>query len=217
MSITVFLVDDHAIVRDGLRLILEAEGDIEVVGHAANGREAVHQVPQLRPDVVVMDIAMPEMNGTEATQQIRETCPSTQIVILSMHNTTEYAFHALRAGARGYLLKESAGVEVVKAVRVVHAGHRYLSQKILDKVIDDYVRQREAAEAMGPLVRLTPREREVLQLVAEGNSSTEIAEALSVSRKTIDTYRSRITRKLGISDIPGLVRFAIRSGLIPLE
>ncbi len=217
MSITVFLVDDHAIVRDGLRLILEAEGDIEVVGHAANGREAVHQVPQLCPDVVVMDIAMPEMNGNEATRQIHETCPATQIVILSMHDTTEYAFRALQAGARGYLLKESAGVEVVKAVRVVHAGHRYLSQKILDKVIDDYVRQREAAEAIGPLVRLTPREREVLQLVAEGNSSIEIAEALSVSRKTIDTYRSRITRKLGISDIPGIVRFAIRNGLIQLE
>jgi len=217
MSITVLLVDDHTIVRDGLRLILEAEGDIEVVGHAANGREAVHQVPQLRPDVVVMDIAMPEMNGTEATRQIHETCPEAQVVVLSMHDTTEYAFRALWAGARGYLLKESAGVEVVKAVRVVHAGHRYLSQKILDKVIDDYVRQREAAEAMGPLVRLTPREREVLQLVAEGNSSTEIAEALSLSRKTIDTYRSRITRKLGISDLPGIVRFAIRSGLIQLE
>ena len=217
MTITVFLADDHAVFRDGLRFLLEAQGDIKVVGGAANGREAVRQVAQLCPDVVVMDIVMSELNGIEATRQICETYPSVRVVILSMHYATEYVFRALQAGAHGYLLKESAGIEVVNAIRAVHAGHRYLSQKLSDKVIDDYVRQREAAEAMGPLVRLTPREREVLQLVAEGNSSTEIAEALSVSRKTIDTYRSRITRKLGISDIPGLVRFAIRSGLIPLE
>jgi len=181
MTITVLLADDHAVVRDGLRLLLEAQGDIKVVGDAANGREAVHQVKRLRPDVVVMDIAMPELNGIEATRQIREACPPAQVVILSMHYTSEHIFRALQAGARGYLLKESAGIEVVNAVRTVHAGHRYLSQKISDKVIDNYVRQREAAGTTSPLARLSPREREVLQLVVEGKSSAEIASALSLS------------------------------------
>jgi len=217
MTITVLLADDHAVVRDGLRLLLEAQGDIKVVGDAANGREAVHQVKRLRPDVVVMDIAMPELNGIEATQQIREGCPSAQVVILSMHYTSEHIFRALQAGARGYLLKESAGVEVVNAVHTVQAGHRYLSQKISDKVIDNYVHRREAAETTNPLARLSPRERQVLQLVVEGKSSVEIASALSLSHKTVETYRSRLMQKLGISDLPSLVKFAIRQGLIPLE
>lgn len=217
MSITVFLADDHAVVRDGLRALLEAQPDISVIGDAANGREAVRLVAQLCPDVVVMDIAMPDLNGIEAARQISEVCPSTQVIILSMHSTTEHIFRALQAGARGYLLKESAGIEVVNAVRAVHAGHRYLSQKISDWLIDDYVRQRQAAEAKGPLARLSPREREVLQLVVEGKSSTEIAGLLSLSLKTVETYRSRLMRKLGISDLPALVRFAIQHGLTPLE
>jgi DNA-binding NarL/FixJ family response regulator len=217
MTITVFLADDHAVVRDGLRLLLEGQGDIKVIGDAANGREAVQQVEQLRPDVVVMDISMPELNGIEATQQICEACPSAQVVVLSMHYTSEHIFRALQAGARGYLLKESAGVEVINAVRTVHAGQRYLSQKISDKVIDNYVRQREAAETTSPLALLSPRERQILQLVVEGESSAEIASALSLSRKTVETYRSRLTRKLGISDLPSLVKFAIRQGLTPVE
>ena len=217
MTITVFLVDDHAVVRDGLRLLLEAQDDIKVIGDAANGREAVQQVEQLHPDVVVMDIAMPELNGIEATRQIREVCPSAQVVVLSMHYTSEHIFRALQAGARGYLLKESAGIEVINAVRTVHAGQRYLSQKISDKVIDNYVRQREAAETTSPLARLSPRERQILQLVVEGESSAEIASALSLSRKTVETYRSRLMRKLGISDLPSLVKFAIRQGLTSLE
>jgi len=217
MTITVFLVDDHAVVRDGLRLLLEEQGDIKVIGDAANGREAVQQVEQLRPDVVVMDIAMPELNGIEATRQIREGCPSAQVVVLSMHYTSEHIFRALQAGARGYLLKESAGIEVVNAVRAVHAGQRYLSQKISDKVVDNYVRQREAAETTSPLARLSPRERQILQLVVEGESSAEIASALSLSRKTVETYRSRLMRKLDISDLPSLVKFAIRQGLTTLE
>lgn len=217
MTITVFLVDDHAVVRDGLRLLLEAQDNIKVIGDAANGREAVQQVEQLHPDVVVMDIAMPELNGIEATRQIREACPSAQVIVLSMHATTEHIFRALQAGARGYLLKESAGVEVINAVRTVHAGHRYLSQKISDKVVDNYVRQREAAETTIPLARLSPRERQILQLVVEGESSAEIASALSLSRKTVETYRSRLMRKLGISDLPSLVKFAIRQGLTSLE
>jgi len=216
-EIRVFLADDHAVVRDGLRLLLEAQPDIKVVGDAANGWDAVRRVARLRPDVAILDIAMPELNGIEATQQIREVCPSTQVVILSMHSTSEHVFHALQAGARGYLLKESAGIEVVNAVRAVHVGRRYLSQKISDRVIDDYVRQREAVEARSPLARLSPREREILQLVVEGKSSAEIAGLLYLSPKTVETYRSRLMRKLGISDLPRLVKFAIQHGLTPLE
>jgi DNA-binding NarL/FixJ family response regulator len=217
MSITVFLADDHAVVRDGLRFLLEAQPDIEVIGDAANGREAVRRVIQLCPDVVVMDIAMPELNGIEAAWQIRDMCPSTQTVVLSMHSTTEHVFRALQAGVHGYLLKESAGTEVVNAVRAVHAGHRYLTEKISDRLIDDYVRQRHAPEARSPLARLSPREREVLQLVVEGRSSAEIAGILFLSPKTVETYRSRLMRKLGIGDLPGLVKFAIQHGLTPLE
>jgi DNA-binding NarL/FixJ family response regulator len=217
MSITVFLADDHTVVRDGLGLLLEAQPDIAIVGDAANGRDAVRQVAQLRPDVVIMDIAMPELNGIEAARQIHELCPTVQVVILSMHSTSEHIFRAFQAGVRGYLLKESAGVEVVNAVRAVHAGQRYLSQKISNQVLDDYVHQREVVEVKSPLARLSSREREVLQLVVEGKSSAEIADILFLSSNTVDTYRSRLMRKLGVSDLPGLVRFAIQHGLTSLE
>ena len=212
-----FLADDHAVVRDGLRALLEAQPDLQVIGDAADGREAVRRVARLCPDVVVLDITMPELNGIEATQEIGQLCPATQVVILSMHSTTEHIFRALQAGARGYLLKESAGIEVVKAVRAVHAGQRYLSVKISNTIVDDYIRQRQAGQATSPLALLSSREREVLQLVAEGKSSAEIAGILSLSLKTVETYRSRLMHKLGISDLPGLVRFAIQHGLTPLE
>ena len=217
MSITVFLADDHAVVRDGLRSLLEAQPDINVIGDAANGRETVRRVVQLSPDVAIIDIAMPELNGIEAAQEIGEVCPSTQIIILSMHSTNEHVFRALQAGAQGYLLKESAGIEVIKAIRAVHTGRRYLSQDISDQLIDDYVRQRQTTEAKSPLARLSLREREVLQLVVEGKSSAEIADDLSLSAKTVETYRTRLMRKLGINDLPTLVRFAIQHGLTPLE
>lgn len=217
MTISVFLADDHAVVRDGLRLLLEMQGDIEVIGDTASGRDAVCQVTQLHPDVVVMDIAMPELNGIEATRQIREACPSVQVVVLSMYSTAEHIFRALQAGAHGYVLKESAGVEVVNAVRAVHSGHRYLSQQASDQMIDDYMRQRKATEGQSPLARLSPREQEILQLVVEGRPSADIAHALSLSAKTVETYRSRMMKKLGISDIPSLVKFAILNGLTPLE
>lgn len=217
MSLTVFLADDHAVVRDGLRFLLEAQPDISVIGDAASGREAVRQVAQICPDVVVMDVAMPELNGIEAARRIAQDCPSTRVIILSMHSTTEHVFRALQAGARGYVLKESAGIEVVNAVRAVHAGRRYLSQKISDRLIDDYVVQRHAAETESPLARLSPREREVLQLVVEGKSNADIADILFLSPKTVETYRSRLMQKLGISDLPGLVKFAIQHGLTPLE
>ena len=217
MSITVFLADDHAVVRDGLRFLLEAQPEITVVGDAVDGRQAVHRVRQLCPNVLVIDIAMPELNGIEAARQIARHCPSTQTIILSMHSTSEHVYRALQAGARGYLLKESAGMEVADAVRAVHAGHRYLSAKISDRLIDDYVRTRQTGETVSPLDRLSPREREILQLLVEGRSHAEIADTLSLSPKTVETYRSRMMRKLSISDLPGLVKFAIQHGLTPLE
>ena len=214
MTIRVLLVDDHAIVRDGLRFLLEAHDEFEVVGGAANGRDAVRGARELQPDVVIMDLAMPELNGTEATQQIHEACPSTHVLVLSMHSTAEHIYRALQAGAEGYLLKESAGPELLVAVRTVHAGRRYLSQKIAETMVDDYIRERHAAS---PLDRLSARERQILQFTAEGKSSAETARALCLSPKTVETYRSRMMHKLGVADLPALVRFAIQHGLTPLE
>ncbi len=210
------MADDHAVVRDGLRFLLDAQPDIRVVGYAGNGRETVRRVKKIRPNVVVMDIAMPELNGIEATRKISRLCPDTRVIVLSIHSTNEHVFRALQAGARGYLLKESAGVQVVDAVRAVVTGRRYLSPKISDQMIDDYVTQREAA-AESPLARLSARELEILQLVVEGKSSAEIADILSLSPKTVETYRSRLMSKLEISDIPSLVKFAILHGLTPLD
>ncbi len=217
MSISIFVADDHAIVRQGVRSLLETQGDIEIVGDADNGRDAVSQVIQLQPDVAILDIAMPKLNGLSAAQQIREVCPPVQIIILSMHATTEHIFHALKAGARGYLLKESAVAEIVDAIRAVYAGRLYLSKKISDRVIHDYINQREMAEMATPLSRLSQREREVLQLVVEGKTNTEIADILSISPRTVDTHRSRMMHKLGLDNLPQLVKFAIQHGLTSLE
>jgi DNA-binding NarL/FixJ family response regulator len=214
MPIRVLLADDHSVVRDGLRALLEAEGDIEVVGMAANGLEAVKKVRELQPDVVVMDLAMPEVNGTEATAQIHDISPATEVLVLSMHSTAEHIFRAFQAGAQGYVLKESAGPEVVAAVRAVRAGKRYLSQKIAGTVVDDYIRERRAAT---PLESLSRRERQILQLIAEGKSTAETAKVLFLSPKTVDTYRSRMMHKLGVDNFAALVRFAIQHGVSPLE
>jgi DNA-binding NarL/FixJ family response regulator len=216
LSITVFVADDHAVVRDGLRLLIETQGDMKVVGEASNGRDASRQVLRTNPDVVVMDVAMPELNGVEATRQIRENSPATKVIILSMHSSSEHIFQALKAGAHGYLLKESAGIEVINAIRSVYSGKRFLSEKIGDQVIDEYIRNREIAETSSPLSKLSSREREILQLVAEGKSSSDIAQVLFISQKTVETYRSRLMQKLGISDLPGLIKFAIQHGITPL-
>jgi DNA-binding NarL/FixJ family response regulator len=212
--IRVLLADDHAVVRDGLRALLEAQPGIEVVGDVANGREAVRAAQKLRPDIVVMDIAMPDLNGIEATLQIQDTSPSTRILILSMHSSTEHIFRALQAGARGYLLKDSAGTEVVEAVRAVHAGKRYLSQKIATTVIDDYISERHRAS---PLDSLSRREHQILQLIVEGHTSAQVGAMLFLSPKTVDTYRSRMMQKLGIGDLPNLVKFAIQNGITQLD
>lgn len=214
MTIGVLLVDDHAVVRDGLAMVLESQTDIRVVGKAADGRDAIQQALKLVPDVVVMDISMPDLNGIEATELIRDRCPDAEVLILSMHSSAEHVFRALRVGAMGYLLKESAGAEVIDAVRCVHAGKRYLGAKISDTVIDDYIRQRHTAS---PLDSLSPRERQILQLVVEGRTSAEVAETLSISPKSVETYRSRTMQKLGLGDLPSLVKFAIQHGLTSLD
>jgi DNA-binding NarL/FixJ family response regulator len=164
-----------------------------------------------------MDIAMPELNGIEATQQIKTECPDVRVVILSMYSSCEQIFRALQAGANGYLLKETAGLEVAAAVRAVQTGQRYLSAEVSDKLIEEYVQQRVLDELKNPLMQLSPREREVLQLVVEGQSSAEIAELLSLSCRSIETYRRRLMQKLGITNLPNLVKFAISHGLTSLE
>jgi len=211
MSIEVFLADDHAVMRDGLRLLLDAQPDLRVVGEAATGREAVRQVSMYCPDVLIMDIAMADLNGIDATRQARAYCPDTQVVMLSMYSTDEHIARALQAGAIGYVLKESAGVDVVAAVRAAHAGRQYLSPKIAVALAN------MGHLSISPIDRLSEREREILQLTVEGHSSAEIASMLMLSPKTVDTYRSRLMRKLGLRNRPSLVKFAIRHGLIAPE
>jgi DNA-binding NarL/FixJ family response regulator len=212
-AITVIVADDHAVVRDGLRLILEARGDIDVVGEASDGREAVKVVASLRPDVAIVDLSMPHLNGAEATRQIQERSPATKVIILSMHATSEHIYQAFEAGALSYLLKDSAGKEVVEAVHATFRGERYLSKRITETMLEDYVRRRQKPVEPSPVERLSTREREVLQLVVEGKTSAEIGEMIHLSPKTVDSYRSRLMRKLEIRDVPSLVRFAIAHGL----
>ena len=213
MSVTVLLADDHRLVREGLQVLLESHADIKVVGHAADGREAIQQASKLCPDVMLLDIAMPGMNGIDVTSQIRSLCPSTRVIILSMHATHEHLDRALQAGAHGYVLKESAGAEVVSAIRSVSQGHHYLSPRLSDLVVKSYVSGEGHLELDSPLSRLSAREREVLQLVVEGNSSSEIAGLLHLSAKSVETYRSRLMSKLNIDNLPALVKFAIAHGV----
>jgi DNA-binding NarL/FixJ family response regulator len=214
MPVTVYLVDDHRILRDGLRMLLELQGDIRVVGEAEDGRTALDGILEARPDVVLMDITMPELNGIDATQNIMLKLPRTKVIILSVHSDTEHIYRAFQAGAKGYLLKESAGDEVVKAVHMVYQDKQYVSQKLSDALPMGYARQHQERS---PLELLSTREREVLQLTVEGATSAAIAGKLALSPKTVDTYRSRLMEKLGVQNLPELVRFAIKHGLTPPE
>jgi DNA-binding NarL/FixJ family response regulator len=216
VTIAVFIADDHAVVREGLVFVLNAEPDISVVGQAEDGESAVRSVSRLAPDVAVLDIAMPGLSGVGASRRIRDACPGTQVVILSMHSSEAYISQALKAGARGYVLKECAGSELVRAVRTVHAGHSYLSPRVSDKMLERFTEE-EDESAQGPLAALSDREREVFHLVVEGQSSAEIGEILCLSPKTIETYRSRLMHKLGVDDFLGLVKFAARHKLISLD
>ena len=217
MNIRVLVADDHAIVREGLGIMLGNQPDMEVLGLATNGREAIRMVDEYQPDVTVMDISMPELNGIEAIQQMLPSHPRMKVIVLSIHETKPYVYRALKAGARGYLIKETAGLEVVDAVRAVYSGDRYLSQRISDLLTDISFRSLDGSKEVSPLEQLSPREREILQLVAEGKTSQEIGERLSISSKSVDTYRSRLMHKIGVKDVAGLVRFAIQQGVISLE
>jgi DNA-binding NarL/FixJ family response regulator len=217
MKIRVLVADDHAIIREGLRVMLGNQPDMEVVAVATNGREAIRLVDEHDLDVAVMDVSMPELNGIEAIQQIMPRHPQLEVVVLSIHDTKPYVFRALKAGARGYLIKETAGLEVVDAVRAVQRGERYLSQRIADLLTEPSFRKLDSLMDGGPLEALSPREREILQLVAEGRTSQEIGERLSISPKTVDTYRSRLMQKIRVDDLAGLVKFAIQHGVISLE
>ena len=209
MRIRVLITDDHALIREGLRSLLATQANIEVVSIAANGREAVREVQRLRPDVVLMDITMPELNGIEATRQIVERCPSSKVIILSVHATVEHYYQAARAGAWGYLLKESAFEEVAAAIRTVHVGKRFVSTRIAEAF--------QTKLDASPIDSLSRREREILQLVAEGQSSAKIATLISISPKTVETYRSRLMQKLGLHGLCDMVKFAIRHGLTSVE
>lgn len=217
MTINVYLADDHSVMRDGLRALLEIQEDLRVVGDSIDASDALREIHHLRPNIVLMDIAMPGLSGIEATYEISQNEPSVQVIILSMYSEIEHVIRALKAGARGYLLKESAGDEVVKAIRDVYQGHRYLSPKISDQLIDRFVQANGALELSDPLSKLSPREVEVLRLLTEGYSNAQIAECLSLSPKTVETYRSRLMHKLEIGDLASLIKFAIKQGVSSID
>jgi RNA polymerase sigma factor (sigma-70 family) len=212
-KIRVLIADDHGVVAEGLKHLVDAQPDMEVIACVEDGREAVRMAGETRPDVVLMDLSMPELNGAEATRSIMQGDPKCRVIVLSMYAEREYVRRALKAGAVGYVVKRSAAKEVVDAIRATHAGQRYLSSRVADAMLEDSL----ADEKDDPLAKLSAREREVLQLIAEGRTGAEIAERLTLSQKTVETYRARLIEKLGIRDVPGLVRFAIQSGLVSLE
>lgn len=205
----ILLVDDHAVVRQGFKMILSAQPDMEIVGEAGNGREAVELAGQLKPDVVLMDVAMPELNGIEATRRLVASDPHVRVIALSMHKDNVYVREILRAGARGYLLKDSGAGDLVTAIRAVASGESYLSPAVSNAVLDDYRRH-----VTNPIDLLSSREREVLQMLAEGKTNKEIAVVLNLSVYTVDAHRGRIMEKLNVHSINELVRFAVRNGLI---
>ncbi len=213
-SIRILLADDHTVIRTGLRLVLEQEQGFIVVGEAADGRQAVGLAASLNPDVVVLDIGMPNLNGIEAARQIHAQSETIAIVILSMHSDEGYILRALRAGAKGYLLKDSAETDLIRAVRAVREGKSFFSPAVGKVLLEDYMRKLERTGAEDSYELLSPREREVLQLVAEGKSNKEVAEVLHVSPYTVETHRARIMEKLNLKGLPELILFAVRKGII---
>lgn len=218
-AIRVLIADDHNLVRAGIRSLLETVPEIQVVGEASNGREALQMIEVHKPDVVLMDIAMSELNGLEATARVARDFPTVRVIILSMHANEEYVWQALRAGAAGYLLKDAGTSELELAVKAVARGETYLSPPISKQVISDYVQRiggegEKSALPFGEEERLTIRQREILRLIARGHTTQDIAQILNISVKTVETHRSQLMERLGIHDIAGLVRYAIRVGLI---
>jgi DNA-binding NarL/FixJ family response regulator len=210
--IRVLLADDHTLIRAGIRGLVEELPGVQVAGEAGDGHEALRLAEQLRPDVVLLDIGMPGLNGLEVTARLAKLDPAVRVVILSMHISEEYVLQALRAGAAGYLLKGSAVAELELAVRAVARGDSYLSPAVSKRVVDEYVSR--TGGAADPLAALTVRQREVLQLVAEGHTSKDIAQRLGLSYRTVETHRNQLMKRLDIHDVSGLVRFAVRVGMI---
>ncbi len=214
-KIRVLLADDHTIVRQGLRALLDSQEDIEVVGEAENGRQTFEKTKQIVPDIVVLDITMPNLNGIEATRQIKKLNPEIKVIVLTVHDNEEYVHQALHAGASGYLLKESAVSDLVSAIHAVKKGDIFLSPTISKVVVKDYIKHAEGeSKAFDSLDILTGREREVLQLIAEGHTNREVARLLTLSVKTVDVHRAHIKEKLHINDTAGLIKYSIRKGLI---
>ena len=212
----VLLVDDHKILREGLRTLLEQEDDIQIIGEADNGRTSVKLANELAPDVVIMDLAMPDLNGIDATRRITESEPKVRVLALSMHSDGRYVRGMLRAGARGYILKDCAAEELTRAIRTVMADQVYVSPGVTGTIVKDYIQQISASQDDG-VATLTHREREVLQMLAEGGSTARIAAELHLSVKTVETHRKRIMDKLGLRSIAELTKYAIREGITALE
>ena len=211
MLIRILIADDHRLLAETFKILIEQQPDMQVVGLALDGRDAVRQVEALRPDIVVMDLAMPELNGAEATRALATRQPGCRVVVVSAYTDAERVRRALKAGAQGYLSKSGGADDLIAAIRAVHAGQRFLGPSVPDVVIND------DGAAVDPVERLSVREREILQLLAEGHTGAVIAQRLSLSQKTVETYRARVVEKLGIRDLPGLVRFAIQRGIVTLE
>ncbi len=216
-KIKLLIVDDHAILRDGLKALLNLQEDIEVVGEAGNGKEAMELTRELSPDVVIMDIAMPIMNGLEATRRITKENPGTRVLVLTQHDNKEYIIPVIKSGASGCVPKKAVAEELVAGIRAVHRGESFLYPSVAKTLIEDYLRQGEAIAQTDPYERLTDREREVLKLVAEGRTNREIAEMLVISIKTVLGHRNNLMEKLGIHNRTDLVKYAIRKGLIDID
>jgi len=214
MPIRILLADDHAVVRDGLRALIEKQTDMAVVAEAADGRECVRMAEEQVPDIVMMDIAMPNMNGMEATRRILAANPHCGVVILSMHQDESYLLGSLKAGAKGYLLKDSLRTEVVDAIRAVSQGRSFLTRKVARVLQEDYISRMEKRGVEDSYDLLTDREREVLQLVAEGRTNKEVANDLNISLTTVETHRTHILQKLGLHSVPELILYAVRKGII---
>jgi two-component system response regulator NreC len=214
MTIRILIADDHCVVAEGLRYLIQAQADMEVIACVEDGRQAVRWSMETTPDIVLMDNAMPELNGTAATHIICERRPETRVIMLSMYADPIHVCRALQAGATGYVAKKAVAKEVVDAIRAVHSGKRYLSSPFVDSVIDHFLSGNALHD---PLQRLSSRERQVLQMLAEGRSVSDIACALSLSPKTVETYRARKLDKLGIRDLASLIKFAIQQGIASFE
>jgi two-component system response regulator NreC len=213
-EIRVLIVDDHALFREGIRLILHNQGTIEIIGEAADGEEAIRVARTLKPDVVLMDVTMPGKDGLAASRQIKEDCPETQVLMLTMHESDDYFFRGLSAGASGYVLKEAVSADLIAAIQSVAQGQVFLYPSVAKKLVADYLSRAGTAEARGKYQRLTPREREVLFMIGEGRSDKEIAEQLVISHNTVQSHRWHIMEKLDLHNRAELIKYAIRRGLI---